>query len=173
MDLDTLVNVLELLGTSLAGLATKDKLGIESPVSGNAPGLSNLEVDQGVVVLEVGTQALNLEGSPDEQLLHTQRLNGPGREAVGVDGELGLEGLGGVGVLVEEDGAGAALEEGELVGGGLELVLGDNGLEGLGGDVPELLVLGAEEDDGTVGLDVEGGGSVEGGLLDDLVDARG
>lgn len=99
-------------------------------------------------------------------------MDGPGGEAVGVEGELVLQGLCGRGVLEEEHRAGGALEERELVGGGLEVLGGDDGLERVGGDVPELLVLAAKENDGAVGLGVEGGRGVEGGVLDDLVDAR-
>lgn len=173
IDLDTLVNVLELLGTGLARLATKDKLSIQSPSSGDLPGGSNLLINQRVVVLQVGAQALELQRSPDEQLLHAQRVDSPGREAVGVQGKFILQGLCGGGVLEEEHRAGSALEERELVGGGLEVLGGDDALERLRGDVPQLLVLAAKEDDGAVGLGVEGRGSVERGVLDDLVDAGG
>lgn len=68
-------------------------------------------------------------------------------------------------------GTGGALEHVHLVGGGLEGIGGDDGLEDLGGNVPELLVVGAEEDDDAVGLGVEGGRGVEDGLLHDLGDA--
>lgn len=68
-------------------------------------------------------------------------------------------------------GTGGALEHVHLVGGGLEGIGGDDGLEDLSGDVPELLVVGAEEDDDAVGLGVEGRRGVEDGLLDDLGDA--
>lgn len=122
-------------------------------------------------MLQVGAQALELQRGPDEQLLHAQGVDGPGGEAVGVEGELVLQGLCGRGVLEEEHGAGGALEERELVGGGLEVFGGDNGLEGVRGNVPQLLVLAAKEHDGAVGLGVEGRGRVEGGVLDDLVDA--
>lgn len=124
-------------------------------------------------MLQVGAQALELESSPDEQLLHAQRVNSPGGEAVGVQGKLVLQGLCGGGVFEEEHRAGSALEERELVGGGLEVLGGDDALERLRGDVPQLLVLAAKEDDGAVGLGVEGRGSVQGRVLDDLVDAAG
>lgn len=71
----------------------------------------------------------------------------------------------------ETYGSGGALEHGDLVAGGLPVLLGDDGLEDLAGDVPELLVLGAEQDDDADGLGVEGRGHVQGGLLDDLGDA--
>jgi len=67
----------------------------------------------------------------------------------------------------------SGLEHGHAASGRLPLGLGDDGLEDLGGDVPELLVLGAEEDDGAVALRVEARGDVLDGLLDDLLDASG
>ncbi|KUI71595.1 hypothetical protein VM1G_11752 [Cytospora mali] len=102
---------------SLAGLAAEDELGAELPALGDVPLGDDLGVDQGVVVLEVGTETLGLEGGPDGELQH--------------------------------------------------------GVGDLGGDIPQLLVLGAEEDDDTVGLGVEGGGDVLEGLLDDLLDLGG
>lgn len=124
-------------------------------------------------MLEVGAQTLSLEGSPEEVLLDGVGLLSPGGEAVGVDGELGLEALLDGDVGEEEDGSGGALEAGDTVGGGLPGLRGNDGLEGVRGDVPELVVLGAEEDDEAVGLGVEGRGGLEGGLLDNLLDALG
>lgn len=52
----------------LAGLRcreTEDQLSIQLPRGGQVPGLSNLLVNQGAVVLEVGTKALRLESEPD------------------------------------------------------------------------------------------------------------
>lgn len=40
--------------------------------------------------------------------------------------------------------SGGTLEHGHLARGGLPLLSGDNGLENLGGNVPQLLVLGTE-----------------------------
>lgn len=68
-------------------------------------------------------------------------------------------------------GTSGTLEQGNLVTSGLPVLLGDNGLEDVAGNVPELLVLGAEQDDDADGLGVEGGRDVQGGLLDDLGDA--
>ena len=55
--------------------------------------------------------------------------------------------------------------------GGLPLVLGDNGFEGIADDVPELVVLVFEQEDETGGLGVEGGGDVFDELGDDFLDA--
>ena len=65
-----------------------------------------LLVNDRVVVLEVGTQSLGLEGGPDGVLVHTAGLRGPGWETVSVDGEL---------VLVVLDNS-AVFKEEELVG---------------------------------------------------------
>ena len=54
--------------------------------------------------------------------------------------------------------------EGELLGW-------DDGGQDLAGDVPELIVGIAEEEDVACGLGVEGGGDVEDGFLDDFLDA--
>lgn len=122
-------------------------------------------------MLQVGAETLELKGSPGEELLHGEGLGREGGELVGVGGPLGLEGGDGVHVVEEEDGAGGGTEHGHLVTGGLPVLGGDDGAEDVGGQVPQLLVLLAEEDDDTVGLGVEGGGGVEGGLVDDLLDA--
>lgn len=53
----------------------------------------------------------------------------------------------------------------------LPAVGGDDGLQDLAGGVPELVMVGVEEDDDAVGLGVEGGGDVAQGVLDDLLDA--
>lgn len=80
-DLDTVLERLKLLVAGLAGAAPKDQLGIQPPGPGQAPGGGDLVVDDRVVVLEVGAEALELEGGPEEQLLHAGALGGPGGEA--------------------------------------------------------------------------------------------
>lgn len=169
-DLDTLINALEGLLTSLTVPVAKDELGVELPGDRDLPGFGNLLVDDRVVVLEVGTETLGLEGGPEEELLDGVGLVGPDGEAVGVDGELVGKFVNHGGVVEEKDGSGGGLEAGDTAGGGFPASLGDNGLEGVGGDVPELVVLVTEEDEKTVGLGVEGGWGVEGGLADDLLD---
>ena len=72
---------------------------------------------------------------------------GPLGEAVLVERELGLE-LGDDGlVLEEEDGAVAVRKTVDPALGGSELLSGDDALEDVQGDLPELLVLGAKEKD--------------------------
>lgn len=168
--LDELVDRQLLLGLGILSTSTKDKLSIQGPRLGELPSLSNLIVDEGVVVLQVGTQTISLEGSPDQALVHASRLRGPVGEFIGIESKLLLELLGGVFLGEEEDGAGSALEEGQFVASGLPLVLGHDGLEGVGGDVPETVVLGAKEDNGADGLGVEGGGCSQERILDDLLD---
>ena len=57
-------SLLELLLTRLAGTATKDQLRPQLPLERDAPVLSGLLVDDGVVVLQVGAEALGLERNP-------------------------------------------------------------------------------------------------------------
>ena len=52
---------------------------------------------------------------------------------------------------------------------GAELIGRDDGLEGFFGDVPELLVLGFDEQHDTLGLRVEGAGDMKDGVLNDLL----
>lgn len=106
-------------------------------------------------------------------LLHTIALGSPDGELVGIRGELVLHCLNNLIVVKEEDGAGSTLEHGHLVARRLPAGFGNDGFEDVGGNVPELVVLGAEEDDGAVGLGVEGGRSVQGGLVDEFLDALG
>lgn len=68
-------------------------------------------------------------------------------------------------------GSSTTLEHGHPLSGRVELVGGDDCLEDVGGDIPQLVVLSAEEDDGAVALGVERAGDVLDGLLDDLLDA--
>lgn len=62
------------------------------------------------------------------------------------------------------------LEAVDLLLGGVELVLRNEGLEDFSYIVPELLVVVVEQDDKAGGLRVEGGGDMEDGLLDKLLD---
>ena len=69
--------------------------------------------------------------------------------------------------------ASGALEHGHAARRRLPVSLGDDGLEGRGGDLPELVVLSAEQDNDAVALGVEAGGHVLKRLGDDLLDALG
>lgn len=102
-DLDLLLNGLELLGAGLAGAAADDELRAELPAGGDVPGLGDLGVDQGVVVLEVGAEALDLERAPDGVLQHGAALGGPDREVLSVEGDVLLEALDDVLILEEEN----------------------------------------------------------------------
>lgn len=171
-DLDALLEGLEVLVARLAGAAAEDELSIELPTLGDLPRFGNLLVDEGVVVLQIGAEALELKGGPGQDLLHAEALGGPAGELVGVGSELSLHAVDDVLVVEEEDGAGAGLEAGHAAGGGLPGVLRDDGLEDVRGHVPQLVVLSAEEHEHAVGLGVERGGGVQGELVDDVGDAR-
>ena len=111
----TTSNVLDGLGRQLLPGAllktTEDELRLERPLQGDVPDLAGLLVGQGVVVLQVGAEAFGFEGGPGGELVHGGGVLAPVGELVGVLGELGLEGLDGGGVFVEED-----LRMEELVG---------------------------------------------------------
>lgn len=102
-DLVALLDGLEFLGTGLAAAATEDELGVELPVLGDAPLASDLGVDEGVVVLEVGANTLGVKGGPDDVLGHGIGLLGPDGELVGVEGELLLHAVDDVLVLEEQN----------------------------------------------------------------------
>ena len=63
-----------------------------------------------------------------------------------------------------------ALEHVQLLLRGGVLVGRDDSLEGIFGDVPQLVVLALDQQDGAGALAVEGGGGVQDGLADDLLD---
>lgn len=92
-----------LLGTS------EDKLGLQRPLERNVPNLAGLLVRKRVVVLQVGSETFGFQCGPGGVLVHGGGVLGPGRELVGVLGELGLEVLDGLGVFVEEDLGGRVL----------------------------------------------------------------
>jgi hypothetical protein len=96
-------SLLELLLARLASAATKDKLPPELPLERDAPVLSSLLVNDGVVVLKVGAEALSLERNPDCVLVHGVGVLGPVTEVVCVQREGLAEVLNGLGSFVEED----------------------------------------------------------------------
>lgn len=64
-DLETVLNGSESLLTGLRGRSTEDKLSVQLPRGRDVPGLGDLLIDQGAVVLEVSTEALGLKSNPD------------------------------------------------------------------------------------------------------------
>ena len=96
-------SLLELLLTGLAGTATKDQLRPQLPLERDAPVFSGLLVDDGVVVLEVGTEALSLERNPCGVLVHGRSVLGPVAEVVCVEREGLAEVLDRLGVFEEKD----------------------------------------------------------------------
>ena len=100
-------NVLDrLAGQLLPGTllnTTEDELRRQRPLQWDVPDLAGLLLRQRVVVLQVGAEAFGFESGPCGELVHGGSVLRPDGELVGVDRELGLEGLDGRGVLVEED----------------------------------------------------------------------
>lgn len=93
----------------------EDQLGVELPVLGDVPGLLHASVDQRVVVLQVGAEALSHQSGPGDVLGHTLGADGPEGEIFRVEGVLVLHAL--------DDGAGD--EEEDLCMLVLCLTLGD------------------------------------------------
>lgn len=125
-------------------------------------------------MLEVGTDVVGGESAPGEVLVHGVGLVGPLGEAVGVEGDVGLEALGGLLVGEEEHGAGGALEHVHARAGALPLLLVlDNIAKRAAGKIPQLIVLGAKQHNSADGLRVEGRRRSVEGLLDDGLDVSG
>lgn len=103
--------------------------------------------------------------------MHGRGVLRPVREAVCVERNVLLVLANNLGVLVEENGAVSRLEAVDALFRGGEVVTGD-GLQDLLGELPELVVLILEQDDNASGLRVEGGGNVQDGGLDDLLNLR-
>ena len=93
VDLEPITQLAERLVASWAGRGAEDKLGVELPGLGHAPGLLDASIDQRVVVLQVGTQALGHQGGPGDVLGHAVGVDSPDGELVGVERELVLHAL--------------------------------------------------------------------------------
>ena len=183
------------LGVGL-GLVAEVEVGLELVVVGDAEELPDggLDGGDGSHVLEVGAQALDLEGGPDEDLGDAAGVVGPLLEHVGGRLVCLLRGLDGLTTVPEENlmfGNGSATRciRGTVGCGGpyraigaLEgLETGSEGLPDTGGgqdglgslddDIPELLVLLAEKKADAGGLCVVGGRGEGEDLADDLLDA--
>ena len=65
INLDPLLQRLEGLFLGLAAWFAEDKLAFETPFGGDLPFALDTAINQGVVVLEVTTQALKFKGCPD------------------------------------------------------------------------------------------------------------
>lgn len=96
-------SLLELLLARLASAATKDQLGPELPLERDAPVLSSLLINDGVVVLQVCAEALSLERNPQRVLVHGVGVLGPVTEVVGVERERLAQVVDGLGGFIEED----------------------------------------------------------------------
>lgn len=98
--------LLERLGRLLARVAlasAEDQLRLELPVAGDLPLLLDAGVRDRVVVLQVGAEALLLQGNPQRQLVHGRGVLAPLRELVGEKSVRLLQLVDGGGVFEEED----------------------------------------------------------------------
>lgn len=111
MNEHTLLQRLELLLACLSGAPAEDELSPQLPVLGDLVGILDLLVDDGVVVLEVGTEALGLERNPGGILVHGGGVLAPVTEVVSVEREGLAQVLDGLGVLEEEDLCGCVSED--------------------------------------------------------------
>jgi hypothetical protein len=98
----TLDRLVGLLSRPL-GYITNDHLGPQSPLRRDTPRILDLGIDQGVVMLQIGTDAFERESRPDGVLVHGGRFLRPAGELVGVHGELGLHAFDDGAVVKEED----------------------------------------------------------------------
>jgi hypothetical protein len=96
-------SLLELFLARLARASTKHQLAPQLVGQGDVPVLRRFLVDDGVVVLQVGTETLRLERDPKSVLVHGVGVFGPVAKVVGVEGKSLSEVLSRFGVFVEED----------------------------------------------------------------------
>ena len=102
-NLESVTQLVELLLPRLTSWGTEDHLCIELPGLGDVPGLLDVGIDQGIIVLEVGTESLCLQGGPGDVLGHAVGVDGPYGEPISVDRELLLHTLHDSRVDKEED----------------------------------------------------------------------
>ena len=79
-NLESVTQLVELLLPRLTSWGTEDHLCIELPGLGDVPGLLDVGIDQGIIVLEVGTESLCLQGGPGDVLGHAVGVDGPDGE---------------------------------------------------------------------------------------------
>lgn len=97
------LDLLKLLLARLTSPATEDQLAPELPLKRDAPLVCSALINDGVVMLEVGTEALGLQRNPKSVLMHGVGVLGPVAEVVCVRREGLAEVLDWLRVLVEED----------------------------------------------------------------------
>lgn len=171
---------------------TEDELRGQDPILAQAPLANDLIIDESIVMLQIGTQTLSLEGEPEQVLVHGIGVLAPLGVLVGIRRGMGY--FGGdirsrLSVFEEHDlfrfsqrqrsqtvggrrGTNSAMSATERINaafGHLGLLLALDVLRDFGPhDVPEFLVVGAEEDDLAGGLGVECRGDVAGSVVDDV-----
>lgn len=101
-NLQSLLNIHEGLLTSRGSWSAENQLSRQFPVLGDVPSLSDLLIDQRVVVLKVRAESLLLKSSPDRVLVHSVGMRSPDWELVSVKGEFLLHG-GDSGAVDEEE----------------------------------------------------------------------
>ena len=162
----------------------------EGPSFRNVPGLGDVLADGWVEVLEIAAKAFCREGGPGNELVHAVGVFVPCMSKISIlssiggeqelkEGELTIrvlrhqtlqrrwQLLNSARVLKEQYGTIRSLEALNLIFIIGEDCRGHGFLCALHADIPQLVVLVAEEDDGAAGLDVEGGGGVFDGVVDD------
>ena len=118
-------------------------------------------------MLQGGTDFLLRQRRPDRKLGDAGGMFRPDGEVVCVEGEFLLQILDDICVFEEQHGTEACAEAAIYLGLTLGVGLRRHNLFQLGfDDIPQLVVLGAKQDDGTGALGVERGGAVPDGILD-------
>ena len=118
-------------------------------------------------MLQGSADLLLSQGCPDRKLGDAGGMFRPDGEVVGIQCKFLLQILDDVGVLEEQHCAKACTEAAIHLGLALGVGFRWHNLFQLGfDDVPQLVVLGAKQNDGARALGVEGGGAVPDGILD-------
>ena len=123
-------------------------------------------------MLQIRPEPMRLQRGPDIVLMHAVALMRPLLRLIRIQRpRVVLEALRVSRVVEEEDRAVAVGEAGDAVlGAGVEALFADLVQEGMGDDLPELRVVGAEEDGNSGRYVVEGRRDVEEGGFGDLDD---
>lgn len=93
---------LKLLLAWLTTTAAKNQLGPQLPLKGDAPFLRGPLVDDGIVVLEIGTEAFRVESEPHCVLMHSAGMLAPVSKLMRVNRKGLLELVDWSGILVKE-----------------------------------------------------------------------
>jgi hypothetical protein len=97
------VSLLELLLTWLTHTATENQLTPQLPAQWDLPVLCGLLIDDGVVMLQIGAEALSLKRYPQSILVHGVGVLRPVAKVVGIEGKRFAQVFNGLGIFIEED----------------------------------------------------------------------